>query len=213
MTPSAKFPAVALLLCAAVAGCGGSSSPSSSTASDPPSASGASKTPPVSDLELTTGSPVHQITETLISFYRAAWQDDSARACGLFSPTGQEGFIKASRTAFPGSMLPSSPCTHAMQLFSAALGDSVSNLQQSDPNVSGDTLDNVGVANIHVHRATATAFAPMNVEQIINPKRIYLVQIDGRWRIDRSESLNKSNLPSILKHAQHKGLLKPKRHK
>jgi hypothetical protein len=207
--------AVALLICGAVAGCGGggSDSKSKSQAALAASIAKATRPPPISDLELTTGSPAHQVTETLISFYRAAWQDDATRACSLFSPAGEAGFMKASKAAFPGSIAASSPCTHAMQLFSAALGDSVSNLQQNDPSANGAILNNVGVANIQVHGAQATAFAPMNVEQIINPKRIYLVQIGGRWRIDKSQSLNKSNLPEILKKAQQKGELTPKKHK
>jgi hypothetical protein len=209
--------AAALLICATLAGCGGggssSNSKSAAAAALAKSIAQATKPPPVSDLELTTGSPAHQITETLVSFYRAAWQDDAARACALFSPAGEAGFMQASKEAFPGSIDASSPCTHAMQLFSAALGDSVSNLQQNDPSVNGDILNNVGVTNIQVHGAQATVFAPMNVEQIINPKRVYLVQTNGRWRIDKSQSLNKSNLPEILKKAQQKGELSPKKHK
>jgi hypothetical protein len=191
----------------ALGGCGSSGTASTVSARQAAAIVRTTKTPPVSDLELATGSPTHQITETLVSFYRAAWQDDAERACSLFSPAGAAGFMKASRTAFPSSALPSSPCSHDMQLFSAALGDSVSNLQQSQPNVSGDILNNVGVAAITVHGDTATALAPMNVETIVNPKRIDLVRLSGRWRIAGSHSLNASNLPAILKRAQQHGAL------
>jgi hypothetical protein len=210
---AALFAAAALL-----AGCGsGSSGASGGSAGANGGASSAgvrhgapvraSSVPPVSDLQLVTGSPTHQITETLVSFYRAAWQDDAARACGLFSPAGAAGFMQASRTAFPGSATAASPCTHDMDLFAAALGDSVQNLQQTQPNVSGDVLNNVGVAGIEVHGRTATAIAPMNVAAIINPKRIDLVRIGEHWRIDASHSLNKSNLLRILKQAQQSGAL------
>jgi hypothetical protein len=160
------------------------------------------KAQPVSDLELVRGSPAHQITETLISFYRAAWQNDAARACSLFSPAGAAGFMKASTTAFPGSATPKSPCAHDMELFSAAHGDSVVNLQQSQPNASGDILDHIAVARIRITGNTATAWAPMNVSDIINPKLIDLVRIGGRWRINGSHSLNKSNLAAILRRSQ-----------
>jgi hypothetical protein len=199
---AAPFAAAAVL-----AGCGGSSGSGAlniQRTSDPIRHTTA---PPVSDLQLTTGSPAHQITETLISFYRAAWEDDAATACSLFSPAGAAGFIDASKTAFPGSATPASPCTHDMQLFAAALGDSVSNLQQTQPSISGNVLDNISVAKIQIHGDTATAEAPMNVVAIINPKRIDLVQIGGRWRINASHSLNQSNLPKLLKHAQQTGKL------
>jgi hypothetical protein len=199
---AAPFAAAAVL-----AGCGGSSGSSALNVQRTAARTRHATVPPVSDLQLTTGSPAHQITETLVSFYRAAWQDDAARACSLFSPAGATGFMNASKTAFPGSAKPSSPCTHDMQLFAAALGDSVSNLQQSQPNVSGDVLDNVGVSQIRIQGATATAIAPMNVAAIINPKRIDLVQIGGRWRINASHSLNQSNLPKLLHQAQKTGKL------
>jgi hypothetical protein len=212
LTRASLSAAAVILPCLAIAACGSSGADRTTatgklTAQQVSSVAKQSKAPPVSDIELATGTPAHQITETLVSFYRAAWQNDAARACSLFSPAGAAGFEHASKSAFPGSVLPSSPCTHDMQLFSAALGDSVSNLQQDQPNVSGDILNNVGVAEIKVRGNAATALAPMNVEEIINPKRISLVRVAGRWRIAGSQSLNKSNLPQILKRAERGGQL------
>jgi hypothetical protein len=200
-------PAVPAVAALALAGCGSSSTPTTAQSAARRVALYGSKVPPIPDLQLVTGSPAHQITETLVSFYRAAWQDDGGRACGLFTAAGAAGFIKASTAAFPSSATPASPCSHDMQLFAAALGDSVSNLQQDQPNISGDILNNVGVAQIRIRGDSATAIAPMDVAAIINPKRIDLVRIGGRWRIDASHSLNASNLPKILHRAQKSGAL------
>jgi hypothetical protein len=190
-----------LVLSAAVAACGASHHAAGTlqTPTAKPPGAGPLRVPPISDAALSTGDRQHRITETIVAFYRAAWQDDPARACSLFSPAGITGFMRAAAVSFPGSVNRYSSCTHAMQIYSASLGVSVSSLQQSDPSVSGEILDNVGVANIRIHGDRATAVAPTNAVPIVGAKLISLVRTGGRWQIDGSRS------------SPRKGALKPKR--
>jgi hypothetical protein len=191
-------------IAAALAGCGGSSHHTGTTAA---TQNATVRAAPVSDLALVTGPPAQQITETIVAFYRAASQNDAARACSLFSPAGAAGFLRAAKISFPASINQFSTCTKAMEIYNASLTASISQLQQSDPAVSGAALDNVRVASISVRGVTATVLAPVNAEPMINPKLISLVRSGGRWLINGSESLNKSNLPQILAQARAKGLL------
>jgi hypothetical protein len=164
---------------------------------------------PVSALQPLTGSARRQITETIAAFYRAAWQNDATHACGLFSPAGRAGFMRAAAISFPQSVNQFSTCTKAMQIYNASLGVSISNLQQSDPTVSGAALNHVNAGNITIKGITASAIAPLNAEPMINPKLIMLVRAGGRWLINGSQSLSKSDLPKILAQARKSGALKP----
>jgi hypothetical protein len=193
----------ALALAAGATGCGGGggsssrSLPGSTSAASPASTSAtqsqpqvtAPRPPPVADLKPAAGPIRNQITATIVSFYRAAWQNQAALACSLFSSTGLAGFMHASQQAFPGSINRASTCTHAMQVFNAALADSVNMLQQEGVDTSGDALDKVGVQDVRAIDNFATAIAPVGVELIIKPKRISLVRLEGRWLIAGSHSL------------------------
>jgi hypothetical protein len=212
---------VALALGAGATGCGSSAQSAGGHASPSAGTPTAYKTPgadpvavpPVTDLRLETGPPSHQITETIVAFYRAAWQDNASQACALFSSAGQSGFLQAAHVSFPQSVQAGASCEHAMQIYNATLGVSASTAQDNDPSFTPDSLDQVGVGGIVVHGDRATAVAPTNVVELINPKQISLVHSGKRWLIDSSRSLNKSNLSQILARARAEGELKPKRGK
>jgi hypothetical protein len=167
--------------------------------------------PPFTDAALSTGTAQHQITATVAAFYRAAYENDALRACSLFSPNGLTGFMRAAAVSFPASINKFSTCKEAMQIYNASLATSITNLQNSDPSVSGAALNNVTVGRIKLHGGVATAIGPLNALPMVNPKQISLVRLAGRWLIDGSYSLSKSNLPAILKRAGAEGKLKPKR--
>jgi hypothetical protein len=167
--------------------------------------------PPITDAALRRGSASHQVAETILAFYRAAWQDDPSNACARFSPKGLAGFMRAAGTAFPQAVTKQSTCEHAMEIYNAALGDSASTTQENDPSFTTAALDNVGATAIHVSGNTATAIAPTNVVDLINPERFYLSRTGSEWRIDGSASLNRSNLPKILAHAKSAGELRKPR--
>src|SRR5580658_2992895 len=88
--------------------------------------------PPVSHTSLEHGSSSQQITETIVAFYRAAWQGNTTQACSLFSAEGLAGFMHAAETAFPQSVNGQSTCEHAMAIYNAALGDSASTAEDND---------------------------------------------------------------------------------
>jgi hypothetical protein len=208
---------VAVLLGLAVAGCG-SSSPATSakTITATPSAFTSTSAnpvavPPVSDAALVRGSAQHQITQAIVAFYRSAWEDDATQACALFSPTGRAGFMHAASISFPQSINKLSTCQHAMEIYNATLGDSATTAEDNDTSFSTSALDHVGVAGIRIVGATASAIAPTNVVDLINPERFVLVRLGGRWLINGSQSLNKSNLGQILARAKAKGELTPKK--
>jgi hypothetical protein len=164
--------------------------------------------PPISARALISGSDAHRITETIVAFYRASWQGQASAACRLFSPAGRLGFLHAAAVAFPQGVSARSSCAHAMAIYNAALGDSVSNTEAADPSFSPAALDTVGVSAITMRGNRAAAIAPDNLAELINPQEIDLVRTAGRWQIDGSRSLNKSNLPQILARARAGGLLK-----
>lgn len=209
-----------LLLAASAAGCGAGShatgkSATATTSGTPaaftsPSANPVAE-PPLADAALTRGSSQRQIAETIVAFYRAAWEDDATEACDLFSPAGAAGFMHAASMSFPQSVNKLSTCEHAMEIYNAALGESASTAQDNDDSFNPSALDNVGVAEITVDGDSATAIAPTNVVDLINPEQIVLQRVDGRWLISASHSLNKSNLPAILARAKAKGELTPTR--
>jgi len=91
-----------------------------------------------------------------------------------------------------------------MAYFNATLADSVNTLQQAGVNVSGNILDDVGVQDIVVRGATATAQAPEDVEEFIKPKLFELVRLHNRWLIEGSKELGKT-LPQLLAQAKAKG--------
>jgi hypothetical protein len=207
--------AIAVLsISAALAGCGGShpAARTSASASPPGVPAGAASTtanpaanpvaaPPIPDAALKSGSTAHQISMTIAAFYRAAWEDNAQGACALFSPNGANGFLHAAKVSFPGSVNGTSTCAEAMKIYNASLATSVQQLQNSDPSVSGSTLNSVKVGKISVRGNAATAIGPLNALPEINPKLIKLVRMHGRWLIDGSYSLSKSNLPSLIKRA------------
>jgi hypothetical protein len=205
----------ALALGSALAGCGSSRTGAQVTGTPAAqrSAPGAEQlqAPPLSDAALQSGSPSHQITETIVAFYRAAWQDNATQACGLFTPAGRAGFMHAAAVSFPESINKYSNCEHAMEVYNATLADSEQTTEENDPTFDASALNNVGVALIQIHGRSATALAPTNVAELINPKRLYLVKSGQTWLIDGSKSLNASNLEKILAQAKAKGLLTPKR--
>lgn len=168
--------------------------------------------PPVTETALEHGSASNQITETIVAFYRASWQDNATQACSLFSAAGLAGFMRAAETSFPQSVNGQSTCEHAMEIYNAALGDSASTTEENDPSFSPNSLAKVGVTGIQITGATATAIAPTNVTDLINPEQFHLVKHQGHWLIAGSSSLNKSNLPKILAEAKAKGELTPKKH-
>lgn len=211
---------VAGAITAAAAGCGGTArtgaTPGRSTATGTPAAftspdANPVAVPPVSERALRSGSDAQRITRAIVAFYRAAWEGQGSTACAQFSPQGRTGFLRAAHVAFPQGVGARSTCAHAMALYNAALGDSASNAEAADPSFSTAPLDHVGVAGIEVRGRRATAIAPTNVVQLINPERFELVRSGGRWYIDSSHSLNRSNLQAILRAARSNGLLSRKR--
>ena len=121
--------------------------------------------------------------------------------------------MRAAAVSFPASINKYSTCKEAMEIYNASLTTSISQLQNADPSVSGAALNNVTIGKIKLHGDVATAIGPLNALPMVNPKQISLVRIDGRWLIDGSYSLSKSNLPALLKRAEAEGKLKPKRKK
>jgi hypothetical protein len=206
--------ALALSAAAAVAGCA-SAGHSSGTATGTPAAyttntANPVAAPPLSLAALKHGSAVHQITEAIVAFYRGAWEDDATAACAEFSPAGVKGFMDAAKTEFPQSVNGDSTCEHAMEIYNAALSESVSTAADNDEAFSPTALDNVGVEKIRITGDSATAIAPTNVLEVINPEQIVLRRLNGRWLIEASHSLNKSNLAQILAKAKAEGELTPK---
>jgi hypothetical protein len=200
----------ALAVTVGMYGCGSDKQASSSTtSSDPAAAAQSAPAPVVNQLDLATGSAEHQISTTIVAFYRATWQGQGSAACSLFSASGASGFLKAAKVAFPNSINPTTSCAQAMAFFHAGLADSVDTLQQSGVNVSGDVLNNVGVKDIKISGNAAAAEAPENVGVFIKPKRFLLVRQGGRWLIDASQKIGKT-LPQILAAAKAKGELRPK---
>jgi hypothetical protein len=212
--------AAALAIGAAGCGSGGRTSASRTTttptAYTAAAAAGANPVavPPVTAGQLESGSAQHQITEAIAAFYRAAWEDNAAGACALFSPAGRAGFMHAAAMSFPSSVNKSSTCEHAMEIYNAALTESAQTTADNISGFSTAALDNVTAAEIRVTGTTATAIAPTNIAALINPMRFLLVRVGHRWLINGSRTLNKSNLAAILKRAQASGQLTPrKRHK
>jgi hypothetical protein len=205
----------ALAASAVLAGCGSSSGGSGTATATPAAyttkAPNPVAAPPLGLAALEHGSPRHQITEAIVSFYRGAWEDDATAACGEFSPAGVAGFMHAAKVAFPQSINPESTCEHAMEIYSAALAESVSTAQDNDTSFDPSSLGKVGVQEIRIAGDSATAIAPTNVVEVINPEQIVLERLHGRWLIEASHSLNKSNLPKILAKAKAEGKLKPHR--
>jgi hypothetical protein len=206
--------ALVLSAATAVAGCG-SAGHGSGTATGTPAAY-TTKTanpvaaPPLSLAALKHGSASHQITEAIVAFYRGAWENNATAACDEFSAAGVKGFMHAAKTAFPQSINPESTCEHAMEIYNAALGESASTAEDNDEAFNPSGLDNVGVEKIRVTGDSATAIAPTNVLEVINPEQIVLTRLNGRWLIEASHSLNKSNLAQILAKAKAEGKLTPK---
>ena len=159
------------------------------------------------------GSQSHQITEAIVAFYRGAWEDDATAACDEFSRAGVAGFMHAAKIAFPQSITPSSTCEHAMEIYNAALSESASTAEDNDPSFDTSALEDAGVAEIRIAGNSATAIAPTNALEVINPEQIVLQRVGGRWLIEASHSLNKSNLPQILAKAKAEGKLRPKKHR
>lgn len=209
----------AIAVATAMAGCGGahrSADPPAAPAAGTPAAFNTPAAnpiayPPISVTKLRSGPATQQVTEAIKAFYRAAWQDDAGRACARFSPTGVAGFMHAAETAFPQAVTSQSSCEHAMEIYNAALGDSATTAQENDPSFSTSAIDDVGVGGIKVSGSAATAIAPTNVVDLINPERFYLSRVNGLWLINGSSSLNKSSLPEVLAQAKAKGELTPKR--
>ena len=198
-----------LALGAAVTGCG-SSNKSASAHQKSPTSIQVVQPPAVDVRDLLTGSPEQQITATIVTFYRATWQDDRALACSMFSPAGETGFMQSAKIAFPYTVNGHFTCPEVMSYFNATLADSADNLQQAGVNVSGNILDNVGVKDIVVHGNTATAHAPENVEEFIKPKLFMLVRMNDRWQIQGTKELGKT-LPQLLAQAKAKGQLRAKK--
>jgi hypothetical protein len=202
----------ALAVGAALTGCG-SSAHSTATATGTPASYTTGQanpvaTPPLPLSTLEHGSAKHQITEAIVGFYRGAWEDNASGACDEFSPAGVSGFMHAAKMSFPQSINRYSTCEHAMEIYSAALGESVSTAQDNDTSFSPSALGDVGVGDIRITGDSATAIAPLNAIDVINPEQIVLQRIGKRWLISASHSLNKSNLPAILAKAEAEGKLK-----
>jgi hypothetical protein len=167
--------------------------------------------PPAVDVRnLLIGTAQQQITATIVTFYRATWQDNRTLACSMFSPAGEKGFMQSSKIAFPYTVNAHFTCEQVMSYFNATLADSADNLQQAGVNVSGNILDDVGVKDIVVHGNTATAQAPENVEEFIKPKLFTLQRLNGRWQIEGTKELGKT-LPQLLGAAKAKGELRAKK--
>ncbi len=203
--------AAALAASAVLAGCGQAGHTGSTLAAQTTPGGSPLQAPPVTDAALRTGSDEHRITEAIVAFYRAAWEDNAGQACGLFSAMGVKGFLHAAAISFPQSVNKYSTCQHAMQVYNATLADSAQTTAENDTAFSPNALNRVGVGAIELHGATATAIAPTNVADLINPKELDLVRQGDRWMIDGSRSLNPSNLQKILSQARARGLLKRSR--
>ena len=199
-----------LALGAAVSGCGSGSRSASSTKHTSPTSIQDLQPPTVDVRNLLTGSAQQQITATIVTFYKATWQDNRTLACSMFSPAGETGFMQSAKIAFPYTVTGHFTCPEVMSYFNATLADSADNLQQAGVNVSGNILDNVGVKDIVVHGNTATAHAPENVEEFIKPKLFTLVRLHDRWQIQGTKELGKT-LPQLLAEAKAKGQLRVKR--
>jgi hypothetical protein len=211
-----RVAATAGVLAVMAAGCGSATVHTSRAADGTPAAFTSASAnpvavPPVSRSALATGTDAHRITETIVDFYRSSWQGQPTVTCGLFTPAGVAGFMHAAEVAFPQGVVHTSTCEHAMSIYSAALGDSATNAEQADPSFSTAPIDNVGVAEIRIHGDAATAIAPTNIVELINPQLFLLRRSGARWYINGSASLNKSTLPQVLARARAKGLLTPKR--
>jgi hypothetical protein len=204
------LPTATVLALAAATGCGSSTSPKQSATHASPTAIQVTQQPAAVDVrDLETGPTAQQITSTIVTFYRATWQNNRSLACSLFSPAGVTGFLKAAQIAFPQTLNAKFTCEQAMSYFNATLADSANTLQQAGVNVSGNVLDNVGVQHITVRGATATAQAPEGVSEFIKPKLFLLVHLNGRWLIEGSKKLGKT-LPQLLAQAKAKGKLRAK---
>ena len=196
---------------AALTGCGSSAkSASSKTSHKSPTSIQVVQPPAVEVRNLLTGSAQQQITSTIVTFYRATWQDNRALACAMFSPAGEKGFMQSAKIAFPYTVNAHFTCEEVMSYFNATLADSADNLQQAGVNVSGNILDDVGVNDIVVHGNTATAQAPEAVEEFIKPKLFTLQRLNGRWQIEGTKALGKT-LPQLLAQAKAQGKLEPKK--
>jgi hypothetical protein len=199
-----------LALAAAATGCGSGARATPAAKHASPSSIQLTQQPAATDVrDLKTGTAAAQITATIVTFYRATWQDNRTLACSLFSPAGVTGFIKAAQVAFPYTVNAKFTCEQAMAYFNATLADSVNTLQQAGVNVSGNILENVGVQHIVVHGVTATAQAPEEVSELIKPKLFLLVHVGNRWLIKGSKELGKT-LPQLLAQAKAKGELPAK---
>ena len=199
-----------LALGAAVTGCGSSNKSASSKSEKPPTSIQVVQPPAVDVRNLLTGSPQQQITATIVTFYRATWQDARTLACSMFSPAGEQGFMQSAKIAFPYTVNGHFTCEEVMSYYNATLADSADNLQQAGVNVSGNILEDVGVKDIVVHGNTATAQAPENVEEFIKPKLFTLVRLHDRWQIQGTKALGKT-LPQLLAQAKAKGELRAKK--
>jgi hypothetical protein len=199
----------ALALAAAATGCGSGARAKTAASHASPTSIQVTQAPAIDVRDLKTGNAAQQITSTIVTFYRASWQNNRSLACSLFSPAGETGFMKAAQVAFPYTVNAKFTCEQAMAYFNATLADSVNTLQQAGVNVSGNILDNVGVQHIVVHGAAATAQAPEEVSELIKPKLFALVHVDGRWLIEGSKKLGKT-LPQLLAQAKAKGELRAK---
>jgi hypothetical protein len=191
-----------------VGGCAGSS-PSSSSAPGPAGSVQVTSAATINDIALYSGTSPHQIAGTISAFYRATWQNQGTLACSLFSANGSSGFMQAAKIAFPQSINSATTCPQAMRIFNATLADSVDQVHQAGVNVSGNVLDNVGVKHIQVHGDTATAQAPVGVEEFIKPKLFVLVRVHRHWLIDGSRKIGKT-LPQVLAAARAQGKLRSK---
>jgi hypothetical protein len=199
-----------LALGAAVSGCGSGTTSATSANHKSPTSIQVVDPPAVDVRHLLTGTPQQQITTTIVTFYRATWQNDRPLACSMFSPAGEKGFIQSAKIAFPYTVNGNFTCEQIMAYFHATLADAVNTLQQAGVNVSGNVLDNVGVQKIVVHGNTATAQAPEQVEELIKPKLFMLVRLDNRWQIEGTKALGKT-LPQLLATAKAKGELRAKK--
>jgi hypothetical protein len=199
----------AAALALSLAGCGASAA-SSPSASKPAASVEATPAATLGDVALYSGTSPHQIAATISAFYRATWQNQGTLACSLFSAGGSSGFMQGAKIAFPQSINSATTCPQAMRIFNATLADSVDQLQQAGVNISGNVLDNVGVKRIRVRGNTATAQAPVGVEEFIKPKLFLLVHVHNHWLIDGSRKIGKT-LPQLLATARAHGKLRRQR--
>ena len=200
-----------IALGAAATGCGSSAkSASSTTKGKSPTSIQDVQAPAVDVRDLLTGTPQQEITATIVTFYKATWQDDRALACSMFSAAGEKGFMASAKVAFPYTVTSHFTCEEVMSYYNATLADSVDNLQQAGVNISGNILEDVGVKDIVVHGDTATAQAPENVEEFIKPKLFVLQRLNDRWEIEGTKELGKT-LPQLLAQAKAQGKLRAKK--